>query len=73
MNDADREYLAALLREAMPVDTPELETDLWPRMLRELERRNSRAAWWPDLILAAGALLWCVALPAAIPGLLFQL
>jgi len=74
MNQNERERLAALLREAMPPVHRELDTDLWPRMLRELDRQTGpRPVPWFDWLLLAGAVSWCAAFPAALGALLYQL
>jgi hypothetical protein len=76
MNEIDRKKLAALLREALPLARPELEADLWPRMLRALDREPGLApgpAHWLDWALLAGAVSWCAVFPAVVSALLYQL
>ena len=72
MNSNDRDEIAALLRAAMPPVRHELETDLWPRMLRRLDEKTQRVPWY-DWALLAGALGWCAAFPGVITALMYQL
>ena len=72
MNEAERERLASLLRGAMPLEHPELETDLWPRMLRTLDRKP-RGAFWLDWVLLGAAVAWCAVFPGVVSVLLYQL
>ena len=72
MNHQDNEKLAALLRSALPpVGATPPSGDLWPRMLRRLDRRPVQFAWF-DLALAGLAAAGFIAFPAAIPWILFQ-
>ncbi len=72
MNERD-EALKALLKRAMggPADR-ELRRDLWPEMLRRLERPAVRVPWW-DWALAAALLLCLLLFPEIIPTVLYQL
>ena len=72
MNERD-EALKALLKRAAggPADR-ELRRDLWPEMLRRLERPPVRVPWW-DWALAAALLLCLVLFPEIIPAVLYQL
>ena len=72
MSPNDRKEIAALLRAAMPPARRDLETDLWPRMLRRLDREPRRAGWL-DWALLGGAAAWCVAFPGVIAALMYQL
>lgn len=74
MNDADE--MKRLLRSAMPPVNPGLERDLWPLMLRRLDRRDSpalRRISWVDWALALGLLVRFWLSPNAIPILLFHI
>jgi hypothetical protein len=69
----DREAIRALLRDALPpVERTELQTDLWPRMLRRLDERPLRPSL-VDWVLAATGLGWAALYPGLIPALLYQL
>jgi len=72
MNERD-EALRELLKRAAggPADR-ELKRDLWPEMLRRLERPPVRVPWW-DWVLAAALLLCLVLFPEIIPVVLYQL
>ena len=72
MNERD-EALRELLKRAAggPADR-ELRRDLWPEMLRRLERPPVRVPWW-DWALAAALLLCLVLFPEIIPAVLYQL
>lgn len=70
MND---EQFGKFLRDAIgPVGDRELSTDLWPRMLRKMDETRPRFSWF-DWVLAALAVLVCLLVPEAIPGLLYNL
>ena len=72
MNEQEKEQLAALLRSALPpVGDRALHNDLWPRMLRRLDRRPVRIAWF-DFALAGLAAVGFIVFPAVIPWVLFQ-
>ena len=68
----DREKLISLLRGAVPpMGDHALPGDLWPKMLRRLDRRPVRMGWF-DLALAGLAAAGFIAFPAVIPWVLFQ-
>lgn len=75
MNAANDEHLKQLIRRAVaPVKDSELRRDLWPQMLKRLERdRRPIQVPWFDWVLAGvlGAIL--VLFPGAIPALLYHL
>ncbi len=50
----------------------ELKRDLWPEMLRRMERPPIRIPWW-DWALAAALLLGLLLFPEAVPLVLYQL
>lgn len=72
MNERDQAMLE-LLKDAAggPADRA-LKHDLWPDMLRRLDRPPARVPWW-DWALAAALLLCLVLLPDAIPAVLYLL
>ena len=72
MNQQEKEKLIALLQSALPpMGDHALRDDLWPRMLRRLDRRPVRLARC-DLVLAGLAAAGFIAFPAVIPWVLFQ-
>jgi hypothetical protein len=72
MNEQEKEKLTALLQSAFPpMGDCALRGDLWPRMLRRLDRPPVRIAWF-DLALAGLAAAGFIAFPAVIPWVLFQ-
>jgi hypothetical protein len=50
----------------------ELKRDLWPEMLRRLERPSVRVPWW-DWALAGALLLGLLLFPETIPAMLYLL
>lgn len=72
MNQRDG-ALQDLVKRAMggPADR-ELKRDLWPEMLRRIERPPVRIPWW-DWAVAAALLLSLLLLPETIPALLYVL
>ena len=72
MNQQEKEKLTALLQSALPpMGDSALRGDLWPRMLRRLDRRPVGIAWF-DLALAGLAAAGFIAFLAVIPWVLFQ-
>jgi hypothetical protein len=72
MNEQD-EALKQLLQRAGPGwAVRELKRDLWPEMLRRLDRPPIRVPWW-DWALVAALVLCLLLLPEAIPIVLYQL
>jgi hypothetical protein len=72
MNERD-EALKELLKRAAggPADR-QLIRDLWPEMLRRLERPSVRVPWW-DWALAAALLLCLLLFPETILAVLYLL
>jgi hypothetical protein len=72
MNEQD-EALKELLKRAVggPADR-ELKRDLWPEVLRRLDRPPRRVPWW-DWALAAALLLCLVLFPETILAVLYLL
>ena len=72
-NQENEKQLQALLKQALaPVKNTELQRDLWPQMLRQLDAQPLRVPWfdWALAALTAAALLF---FPRAIPALLYHL
>jgi len=73
MNEADRDALGRLLKEALrPAGHIAPGCDLWPEMRRRLETPRLRVTGW-DWILTALAALWLVAVPPSLSVLLYLL
>lgn len=72
MNDSNDRDIQALLKKAIPPLATELETDLWPRMLRRFEERAPVVPWF-DWALVALLVLGLFLIPKAIPVLLYHL
>ncbi len=72
MNGPD-DGVKELLKRAMggPAER-ELTRDLWPEMLRRLDRPAIQVPWW-DWVLAAALLLCLLLFPETIPAVLCQL
>jgi hypothetical protein len=67
------ERFKELLREAIgPVADSELKRDLWPQMLRKLDRQAIRVPWY-DWALAAMVAVWLCYFPEAILALVYHL
>jgi hypothetical protein len=73
MNQQDDKELQALLKQAIaPVTDAELPRDLWPEMLKKLDRQPSHVPWF-DWALAALLSVALLLFPEAIPALLYHL
>jgi len=74
MNESDQERIAKLLQQALPpVEAdPAPGRDLWPAVLRKLDKKPIRAPWY-DWALAAGLVALVAVFPASIPVLLYYL
>ena len=75
MNADDREldFIRKQLRAALPPwPDVELETDLWPRMLRRLEEAPVRFGWF-ETALAVLIVLVFAAFPELIPVVFYHL
>ena len=73
MNQHDDKELRELLKQTMgPVTDTELQHDLWPQMLKRLDRQPVHVPWfdWALAALVSAALLL---FPGAIPALLYHL
>jgi plasmid stability protein len=64
--------LREILKQALPPVQPDNAVDLWPRMLRRLDERNTRLGW-ADRILLLAVSLGLILFPAIIPQLFYQL
>ncbi len=73
MSERNDEKIREILRKAIaPVANRELKRDLWPQMLRRLEKRPAQVPWF-DWALVALLAIWFFFLPEAIPILLYHL
>ena len=73
MTHQDEQELRALLQhEFSPLESAELQRDLWPEMLRRLDAQPFRVPWF-DWALAAAVAAMLLLFPSAIPALLYQL
>lgn len=69
--DEDRELRELLKREMASMRT-ELQHDLWPKVMRRMEKRPPGVPWF-DWALAAAATACLLLFPHVIPALLNQL
>jgi hypothetical protein len=77
-NEYEAERMKQLLRSSLhPVsDDAAPDRDLWPAMLRHMERENIRGAAsvpWLDWALAAGLVAFAAVVPRTIPIILYYL
>jgi hypothetical protein len=72
MNEQDGALKELLKRAAGGPADRELKHDLWPEMLRRLERPPVHVPWW-DWALAVALLLCLLLFPEIIPVVLYQL
>ena len=73
MRQEEQERLKRLLQKAVPrVEDAAPRRDLWPEMLRKMERER-REVHWLDWALAALLASWIFFFPAGILRLLYQL
>ncbi len=72
MKERDQALQELLQRAAGGPADRELKRDLWPEMLRRLERPPMRLPWW-DWLLAAALLACLLIVPETIPLVLYQL
>lgn len=73
MSEENNEKIREVLRRAIPpVTDRELKRDLWPQMLRRLEKRPAQVPWF-DWALVALLAIWFLFSPEAIPILLYHL
>lgn len=81
MNEQDENRIKQLLKGALPPVEPDAEPprDLWPSVLRRLDREPAAVAPgslrrnWFDLALLAGLVVFAAAFPATIPVFLYYL
>lgn len=70
----EQERIRVLLRSAMPAIAAEAEPsrDLWPDVLRRIDRDPLRVPWF-DWALAAGLVALVAVFPTAVPVMLYYL
>ncbi len=74
MNQQDDKEVQSLLKEAIvPMTDTELQRDLWPQMLKKLDREHPAGVPWFDWALAALLSAALVLFPGVIPALLYHL
>jgi hypothetical protein len=72
-NEENNKEIKELLQQAIaPVKNTELQRDLWPQMLRQLDQQPVGVPWF-DWALAAILSAILVFFPGAIPALLYHL
>jgi hypothetical protein len=73
MSEREREEIKKVLKSALPpMGDAELRRDLWPEMLKRMDRQPMRVPWW-DWVLLAGASVMLLLFPGVIPALLYHL
>lgn len=72
MNERDEALREQVKRAIGGPAGRELNRDLWPEMLRRLDRPPIRVPWW-DWALGAALILGLLLLPETIPIVLYQL
>jgi hypothetical protein len=73
MTEVNEEVRRLLKNAIRPVNKPELEHDLWPRMLKKLDEQATLRLSWFDWVLAAALVVSCVLFPGVLPGLFYNL
>lgn len=78
IKDQEIDRMERLLRSALPAvdDTLETERDLWPSMLRHMDKQSSRGAAtvpWFDWALGGALLAFIAIAPQNIPVILYYL
>ncbi len=72
-DDRDIEFVRQQLRAALPpLGDAELDTDLWPRMLRRLEDKALTFGWFEFVLAAAAALAFAI-FPELLTAMLYHL
>ncbi len=73
MNAENDDRMVRLLKQALPpLADAEPKYDLWQAMLSRMHTRASEPPWF-DWALACGVAVFALAVPAAVPVLLFYL
>jgi len=72
MNERDVEDVGTVLRKAIAPAETDLGRDLWPSMLRRLEKQPAAVPWF-DWVLVAAVVAWALLFPEVIPVLLYHL
>jgi len=74
MNEPNDKDLRDLLKQALPaVADTQLRRDLWPEMLKRLDRERPLRVPWFDWALAALLGAACLFFPGMIPALFYHL
>jgi hypothetical protein len=74
MTELNDKEVQELLKKAMnPLTNTELRRDLWPEMLKRLDRERTRRVPWFDWALAALLGAACLFFPGVIPAVLYHL
>jgi len=74
MSEWDEKQLREALKSALnPIGEAELRRDLWPQMLKRLDRQGTMRVAWFDWILAALLGAACLFYPGVVPALLYHL
>lgn len=70
MND---EFIRQQLKSALPpISDAELETDLWPRMLRRMEEAPVTFGWFESVLVGLIGLTFAI-FPELLPAILYHL
>jgi hypothetical protein len=76
MNEMNDRELGAILKKSIPAANRELQRDLWPSMLRRLEKNESslpHSIPWFDWVLLGAMVASVLLVPQMIPMLLYHL
>jgi hypothetical protein len=72
-NDREIEFVRKQLRAALPpLNDAELQTDLWPRMLRRLEDTPATFGWRESILAAIVAITFAI-FPELLTAMLYHL
>ena len=72
MNRQNHNKIVDLLKQSIRPADSELQRDLWPLMLRRLQKHSAAVPWF-DWALLAALTLWLCFAPNTIPVLLYHL
>ena len=72
-NDRELEFVRKPLRAALPpLSEAQLQTDLWPRMLRRLEDTPVTFGWFESMLVALVAITFAI-FPELLTAMLYHL